>query len=44
MNNNTLKYLLGINFSQLIVADEAEIKNLVCARSYFIICQLHWVE
>jgi hypothetical protein len=40
MNSNSVKYLQGINFSQLTLAENAEIKNLGRATTVSVISQL----
>ena len=39
MKKNNVKYLQGINFSQLALAETTEIKNLVCVTPGLIITQ-----
>ena len=39
MSKNSIEYLLGINFSQLNLAERTGIKNLGCATSGLIISQ-----
>jgi hypothetical protein len=39
MNNNSVKYLKGINFSQLTLAEKTEIKNLGHATPDVVISQ-----